>query len=295
MKMNKEYLDHGQLKYDFNLFKAESVNSEDEALSILLGLNVEQFAQFRYLYKKKDRFDKSASYFIRAYMSFLDDYYQLRYSAFHQVMDFYHKAKEICTWRGSFENYAQDLYDLGFIFKFEIFDKLQIKGIDLRYSKEGPVYRFYKHWIYERYWTLRQTTELVKGINSRDKSKVLKDLNPHHFFLENDFTRYKFRTLYPDTVQILEYHYEDALDSGELKRFLLPGRDEVFEPQDILNWVVNTTNYNAPGIFLMFSIDFKFYRMGEESGYKFLPNKCRKPLKLNWKYLVEATDFPYQK
>ena len=127
---------------DYELYKAkevkpEEIKSEDDAISLLLGLEPKYLLKFSRLQERianepKDnngfvayvRFLPKEKWFFSEYKTFLENSF---YGSYAQAVISHaiKSANEYTQWNGIFEDYVQQLHNAGFIFRDDTYEKIE--------------------------------------------------------------------------------------------------------------------------------------------------------------------------
>ncbi|NCP62019.1 MAG: hypothetical protein GW748_01730 [Alphaproteobacteria bacterium] len=263
LKLNpklESYKDHEQFKYDFKNFEIGSIDNEDKALSILFGVNEEQFIGFRQLqttlYSEiKNPADKNEvwakflpdnKWVHMGYMEFLVGYYEGHVPA--QIIGFYEEAKKLQLWEGDFKKYCQNLYDEGFIFKEEVVRALEEKGIKFEYSDDAWALNFYRYWQKKGGVTLSEAIPIFKGQSPTEGERSFHDLSQNPYFLSCDpnFRMYweTFKEDFEDLDELLSRHVS-VQKITEYQWYRNEG-EALYRPEDIMPWLMKNTLHIPP-------------------------------------------------
>lgn len=241
----EKFKNHEQYEMDYK--KLKSIDNEKKALAFLLGVELDNFIRFYELRKRQIteknckkglapyvRFSREEKWFFKEYKSFLTEKY-LGWECGHIIKAF-EAATDLKVWNDDFKSYVQALHDNGFVFKEDVYGKLKNLEVNLKYSKDAPIRKFFKHWKDEELWTSKETIGLLRGINFEEKKCYFHDLSQ--------------KTIYSDSPPLLQdLHYtnlEKQIDKvrqkNELKGFERKKTNEYeYNPLEVLAWIKNNT------------------------------------------------------
>lgn len=163
------YKNHEQYRDSLSAWKLSDIDSEDKALSLLLGFAQEFFQRFFFLTEtlKDDGAWEKAShddrYFFLEYQRFNISEYSLDPMLYGAMPGFYKKVKVLDLWRGDFAVYAQEVHDAGFVFKRKTYEALELHRIRPVYTRDGWARSFYRAWIERGVWRLKDAALLYLG------------------------------------------------------------------------------------------------------------------------------------
>lgn len=164
------YKDHSDYGLDFSTFDFTSINSEDDAIAVLLGLKPKFFNKFMSLlvrgeqgqYKGEDLFFKNE------YRKFLHKRFFSKH-AWCNVHGLYSRLKQEALWDTDFSIFVQSAIGKGYIITDEVKQCLQERGIDCSYSTSSSAISFYKFWVSKPLWTLDEAAKLYLAQDPNDK------------------------------------------------------------------------------------------------------------------------------
>lgn len=264
MKQNNfepDYKDYELFKFDFKDLELESVESEDDALSILLGVNVVQLLRFDALETRhrseKKRPSKNSKvwkklitpdekFFYTGYMSFLEEYYPgFRYA---EVLGAYNEAKKRHLWKKDFKEYAQNLYDAGFIFKRDVVEELAKKGIKFEYSEGAWSVQFFKYWLGQGGVTLSEGISIFKGQSPIEGERSFQDLSQNPCLLSCDPSSRLFWNLFKEDFEDLGRLFSRHVSVQKIIGYQGDGKEKetLFRPEDIMLWLMKNTLHIPP-------------------------------------------------
>lgn len=258
---------------DLKQQKLASIESEDTALALLLGLNPGFFIRFRAYYKDKETKEDIPSedrFFAHQYYQFLKrEYAHLDLAPHIALFIFYDAVKELSLWTGEFKSYVQSLHDEGFIFRKQTYDALKAHKITLAYSRDCWAEQFYKRWLKEGAWTLKEALHLFRGLDPRPRGRSYRDISQNvslyslgdHFLtwdaFDSDFFQLDKR-LYRHIAAglITPVPVENWKDQGrdDLESPAEYAQDDAnklfFKPQDIMEWLLQHVAYMPPELLI---------------------------------------------
>lgn len=162
------YVDHSQFKENLKNRALDTIDTEDKALMLLLGLKIDYFQKFwAFLQTRKNGStwdNQNDQFFEREYSSFMEEEYPTLGFPYGRIKLFCDRAKEHSLWNGDFKAYIEALHDEGFLFKPEIYEELKAHGIEPVYTPDGWARTFYKQWINNQgVWRLKDAACLYLG------------------------------------------------------------------------------------------------------------------------------------
>ncbi len=233
-------------------WKNEGINSEDEAIALLLGLKPEpwlRYFRFNEKYSKRDWVSLSqAEQTEKSFMEEYGDFFEKTFDFIpegsrHAVLpQWFNVIKERNAWNGDFLAYAQALHDDGVLFRPDV-----VKSLNLKYSPDARAWQFYSDWEKKAAWIFHDAVCLFAGANP-DTAKREEQGKPttykfngkeYYPFFCTDLRQYNHQIKYSELEKLLDGH----IAAGKLKR--LPNSD-YFDPVTIVKWLKENTSYNPP-------------------------------------------------
>lgn len=247
-----QYKDFSKYRADISLIEFKNIKTEDEAFSYLLGLSPEYFYKFKkYIDDRRIKkiewkeIDLETRFFSQQYFLFIrQEYGFLDIFGEEILFKAYRFAKSLNLWDGIFSNYVQCLYDEGFIFRSNIYEKLGGLGIKPTYSKNSWAEQFYKRWIKEKLWTLDESQSLFKG-QSPIKGRSFHDLSQNSWSFSNNL----FWESFDEKFLEIDKRIERCIVSGTLDIKNIEGKT-YFYPKKIVSWMLENFVYAPPSILL---------------------------------------------
>lgn len=162
------YVDHSQFKENLKDRALDTIDTEDKALILLLGLKAGFLQKFWNLLETRKSGEPWANqddqFFEREYFSFMMKEFPTFGFPYALIKLFCDRAKEHSLWNGDFKVYVEALHDEGFLFKPEVYDELKEHNIELVYTPNGWARTFYKQWIDNQgVWKLKDAANLYLG------------------------------------------------------------------------------------------------------------------------------------
>jgi hypothetical protein len=233
-------------EYNFISFDPSMINGEDDAIAILFGLESEYLKKF--FLNKQDWKDKPSEqkFFERQYDKFLKKKYP-EYLSLSLAPDLLLKsaseaAKKMQLWSGNFIEYAQNLYDNGFIFKHDVLKDLRL---NLSYSSGSWAEKFYQGWINDFAWTFEQAKLLFKGECPNQKRNFIDLSQKRTYFLNWIYE--------PNHNQLIDFD-ERFLKANAAGVINVCGKnssgENLYKPKEIVLWFIENTQHRPPDILL---------------------------------------------
>ncbi len=257
----EKYKNHSLYTLDYNTLSPQDITSENEALSVLLGLQFEYFAQFialneRQTNEPKDsdgfaayaRFSSEERWFYSEYRQFLEkQYYDI--TAVPLINHVVNAAKALNLWKGNFNDYVQKLYNEGVIFKEDVYEQLLPHGITVDIAHDSWALKFYKYWISQGGWTLKEAVSLFKGSDPRKNHRSLIDVSQNTWILNYDSHCLSWDE-FENTVVQLDERLARHTAIQEISHYEM-GKDVLYKPAEIVAWLQKHTVYLPPKALLM--------------------------------------------
>lgn len=254
------YKDTDKYILDFKALVPENIKAEDDAFSILLGLEPEHFKRFCDLSARAGQpadkrgytpyiyFEADEKWFFSSYHEFLKQAYS-HLSSPSVLIGALKRAKELNLWKNDFKDYCQGLHDSGFIFKKEVYENLELEP---DYSSEGWAYKFYTYWVQKPLWTLEEGSLLFKGECPLFKGERPRGGTNFEDLSQNKWASYGYNLIkddFYDRYEKMDSLIEESIKSGELDAQEI-GNVWKFRPLDIVNWLLNKTRHKPPKLLL---------------------------------------------
>ncbi len=255
----EDYKDTAKYLFDFDKSDLENVGREEEAFSLLLGLNPEFFIRFKEVDTKASKRRGSKSDFTayvdlepqdKWFYSSYRDFLKVEYKYLEMVPDqyllrAYKKAKDLNLWKGAFKGYAQSLYDEGFRFKAQTYEWLKDKGIDLKYSNDAWAISFYERWLKECVWSLQYAMYLFQGRDPRKDKRHFEDLSQNPFLINPMRDDPSAWDIYDEGFYDVDKRLAKYVTAGSIEEF---EHNDVahYKPKDIIVWLLEHIPVNPP-------------------------------------------------
>lgn len=255
----ENYKDTAKYLCEFDKGCLKNVKTEEEAFSLLLGLNPEFFIRFKDLdvqasQKRGDGSDFTAyvdlsaanKWFHSSYREFLNiEYKYLEMVPDHYLLRAYKKAKDLKLWKGNFKDYARSLHDEGFRFKAKIYEWLQSEGIQLNYSSDAWVIKFYERWLKECLWSLQDAMYLFQGRDPRKDKRHFEDLSQNPFLINPMRDDPSAWDIFDEGFYDVDKRLEKYVTAGSIEAFAHNGVAH-YKPKDIIAWLLEHIPVNPP-------------------------------------------------
>ncbi|MEM6603358.1 MAG: hypothetical protein AAF621_04840 [Pseudomonadota bacterium] len=244
------YRNHNRFLFDFKTLNLKEIQTEQDAFAILMKLQPEALRRYASLHQMTLHADYENIYsvfhteddlsFYIEYQHFLRDFY---YDGYIDPLSLGEEVHLLDLWNGDFKDYAQSLYNNGFIFRYDVMRMLAEHDIPLTYHPESWPYNLYTFWKEKQAWTFHEALALFKG-ECPDRQFKFYDFRQHPWILNVQTAsiwniRQKKRIGLEDilqrhiavTNQLEEFHY----------------RDKVFyKPEQIVCWFLEQTSHLPP-------------------------------------------------
>lgn len=163
------YKNHDFYRDSFNDWKLEDIDSEDKAISLLLGIKPEIFQRYCFLaeaLKPNDAWENACPddrHFFLEFGRFNASEFSLDQMQYGVLPGFAEKIKRLGLWKGDFAAYVQAVHDGGFVFKRKTYEALEFHGIKPVYTRDGWARSFYRSWIERGVWRTKEAALLYLG------------------------------------------------------------------------------------------------------------------------------------
>ncbi|MCB1782976.1 MAG: hypothetical protein KDI13_03195 [Alphaproteobacteria bacterium] len=237
----------GTEKYALNPenWRLDQITDADTAACILLGLEPSPFLKF-----KKDRWHgkRQDEGFVKEYSDFVWDYYWKRTGA-DDLCNIHNKMKA-GLWHDNFKDFAQCVYESGYLFRDEVMAFLNANDCKLHYPADNKRLKRYQAWAAIETWSLDEAVNLYKGRDPDSKEYLFTDLRQPPRFL--GFAE-KGRTIVHQPNMhgqygILEERLEVLIDAPDSQ--LTPTKKGRFQPKQITDALQKITVYKPVPILL---------------------------------------------
>ncbi len=266
-----DYLtNHEIFKYDFTNNNISKITTKHDAIALLLGLNPDYLIEaneINKIYKKftgKDvekgnAFDTlvdKQKFLVRNFHKFYDNYYgSCLFSPFLQITSVYNKMAEY-----KFENlrqFANELYNDGYILKNTVTDFLNQNGVELKYNHDSWVIQEYDLWKTKGSISLKNAFNLIKGYFNDEKRltdlregySILSDyLKANDGYEANVWAYHKGTEEFYNILDVIE----NEISAGEIKFFegkkgdVITSKERLFKAEEILARIIDKSGYEPP-------------------------------------------------
>lgn len=163
------YKNHDFFRDNLKAWNLADIDSEDKAISLLLGINPEHFQRYCLLteaFMPDDAWNNASPddrHFFLGFRDFSISEFSLDRMQYGALPGFAKKVKALGLWGGDFSAYAQAVHDGGFVFKSKTYEALEFHGIRPVYTRDGWARSFYRTWIEKGVWRLMDAAFLYIG------------------------------------------------------------------------------------------------------------------------------------
>jgi hypothetical protein len=254
--------DKSRYHFDYGDLKSNLPKSEDDAVSIFLGLKAEPYNQF--IAMKKDwqwvQWSPEKRFFAREYRKILD--------ALPVSIGRLDDIKALNLWKGDFKEYVKTLHNHGVVFSpsfMRAFKKHVLPDWEWGYDEDSKIWQFYHHWVKRvPTWTLEEAVDLFKGYDPIIHQSHIINLAVSEFLLSSHpngqeknsprilqaYEKYPFAQTGLHIIELQE-RLQRYVAAGKTQIAHQPFQDRpkegwLFEPKAIYRFLNEATLYQPP-------------------------------------------------
>lgn len=250
-----KYRNHKIFLRNLDEVKLPDIKTEEDAFSVFLELAPEYFRQMCEIESFRDGggdwkdMTPENRHFSIEYHAFLKKHLPQFDVVPHKIIySAWTKARKLECWKNQLIEYAQSLFDEGFVFSESVFSFLESNGFKRQYSDGAWAVRFYERWNRETLWSLEEALLLYKGASPLNNQRCFVDLAQIQavFTCGSDPLLYEeFDERFIHIVPRVEKH----VSAGMLDEIIIRNQRYYYPPY-IVSWMLRNIPYSPPDALL---------------------------------------------
>ena len=274
----EKYKDKKSYRLNFDTVNLDEIKTSESTFAVFLGLEPKHFQRFSKMENAriKGRITEQPSphdiWFYQSYDHFFTEEYRHIELNKKQPIDFYTKKitgktlvktfneiikkhsqrlfpenEQLLHENSDFKFFAQAFYDIGLIFRPQVYKWLKdTHEIQLHYSPDAWLIRFYERWTKEHIWSAEQASYLLKGQNpdGSDEDHQFKDFSQHPAIIK-PMQDPKFFEPFEGKYVSMNERLAKYVATKSIESFYIQG-EFYYRAKDIIKWMLDNIPYNPP-------------------------------------------------